>query len=60
MVRLRLPAYGIVLLRVNPADSAAKLARLREVLDRDASRLPHTFVVVDEHKARFRPLPTAD
>jgi hypothetical protein len=54
---LGLPAYGIVLLRLNPADSGAKLARLREVLLRDASRLPRAFVVVDENKARFRPLP---
>ena len=57
VVRLGLPAFGIVLLRMNPADSAAKLARLREVLDQEASRLPHFFVVVDESKARFRPLP---
>jgi predicted nuclease of predicted toxin-antitoxin system len=56
VVRLGLPAYGIVLLRMNPADSDAKLARLREVLHQDASRLPHSFVVVDEGKARFRPL----
>jgi predicted nuclease of predicted toxin-antitoxin system len=58
VVRLGLPAHGIVLLRMNPADSAAKLARLREVLTRDASRLPHVLVVVDERKARFRAVPT--
>ena len=58
VVRLGLPAHGIVLLRLNPADSAAKLARLRELLLRDASRLPHAFVVVDETKARFRALPS--
>jgi predicted nuclease of predicted toxin-antitoxin system len=58
VVRLGLPAYGIVLLRLNPADSAAKLARLQEVLLHDASRLPHFLVVVDADKARFRPLPT--
>jgi predicted nuclease of predicted toxin-antitoxin system len=57
VVRLGLPAFGIVLLRLNPADSAAKLARLRDVLASDASRLPHFFVVVNESKARFRPLP---
>ena len=55
---VRLPAHGIVLLRMNPADSAAKLARLRELLIQDASRLPQFFVVVDESKARFRALPT--
>jgi predicted nuclease of predicted toxin-antitoxin system len=58
VVRLELPAHGIVLLRMNPADSDAKLARLREVLQQDAVRLPHSFVVVDERKARFRPLPS--
>jgi hypothetical protein len=57
-VRLGLPAYGIVLLRLNPADSAAKLDRMRDLLLHDASRLPHSFVVVDANKARFRPLTT--
>jgi predicted nuclease of predicted toxin-antitoxin system len=56
VVRLRLPAYGIVLLRMNPVDSACKLTRLREVLAKDASRLPNSFVVVDEGKTRFRSL----
>lgn len=55
-VRLGYPSYGIVLLRMDPADSDAKLARLREVLRRHASRLAHTFVVVEHGKARFRPL----
>jgi hypothetical protein len=61
VVRLGLPAHGIVLLRMNPADDTAKLARLRELL-RDESRLPQHFVVLDEGKARFRalqPPPTA-
>lgn len=57
VVRLRLPAYGIVLLRLSPADSEVKLARLRESILHDAARLPHSFVVVDEAKARFRSLP---
>ncbi len=56
VVRLKLPAYGIVLLRMNPADSAAKLARLRRLLERHAHRLPGSFVVLDEKKARFRVL----
>jgi predicted nuclease of predicted toxin-antitoxin system len=56
VVRLGMPAFGIVLLRMNPADSAAKLARLRAVLQTHAARLPGSFVVVDESKARFRPL----
>jgi|SRR5687767_2098791 predicted nuclease of predicted toxin-antitoxin system len=56
VVRLKLPAYGIVLLRINPADSALKLARLRDLLLHHAARLPGSFVVLDEAKARFRPL----
>jgi predicted nuclease of predicted toxin-antitoxin system len=56
VVRLLLPAYGIILLRMNPADSNAKLTRLREVMQQDSQRLPGYFVVVDETKARFRPL----
>lgn len=56
VVRLRLPAYGIVLLRMNPADSAAKLARSRYLLLHHAQRLPGSFVVLDETKIRFRSL----
>ncbi len=56
VVRLKLPAYGIVLLRMNPADSAAKLARLRYLLLRHGHRLPGSFVVLDAKKVRFRPL----
>lgn len=59
VVRLGLPAFGIVLLRMNPADTAAKRARLREVLQQEATRLPGCFVVVDEAKVRFRPLPSS-
>jgi predicted nuclease of predicted toxin-antitoxin system len=58
VVRLGMPAYGVVLLRMNPADSQAKLNRLRGVLSRHASRLPGCFVVVDARKTRFRPLPS--
>jgi predicted nuclease of predicted toxin-antitoxin system len=56
VVRLGMPAYGIVLIRMNPADSAAKLARLRELLRDHAARLAGSFVVLDEAKARFRVL----
>lgn len=56
VVRLKLPAYGIVLLRLNPADSAAKLARSRHLLLRHAPRLPGSFVVLDANKVRFRTL----
>jgi predicted nuclease of predicted toxin-antitoxin system len=56
VVRLKLPACGIVLLRINPADSAAKLARLRHLLQHHLQRLPGSFVVVGEKRARFRSL----
>ena len=56
VVRLKLPAYGIVLLRMNPADSSAKLARLRYLLLHQVHRLPGTFVVLDQKKVRFRSL----
>jgi predicted nuclease of predicted toxin-antitoxin system len=56
VVRLKLPAYGIVLLRINPADSAAKLARVRHLLQHHAQRLPGSFVVLSEKRARFRSL----
>jgi len=51
-----LPAYGVVLLRMNPTDSKAKLVRLREVVQNQGSRLAGSFVVVDESKTRLRPL----
>ena len=50
------PAYGIVLLRIDPADTDAKLLRLREVLDKYGARLAGSFTVVDRWKTRFRPL----
>jgi len=56
VVRLKLPAFGIVFLRMNPADSAAKLAPLRHLLLHHSHRLPASFVVLDEKKARFRSL----
>jgi hypothetical protein len=55
-VRLKLPAYGIILLRINPADSTAKLARLRHLFQHHAKRLPGSFVVANKRSARFRRL----
>ena len=54
VVRLGLPAWGIILFRMNPADSAAKLARLREVIQNHSTRLEGSFVVVDQSQTRFR------
>jgi hypothetical protein len=45
---------------MNPADSAAKLARLRHLLRHHAHRLPGSFVVLDAKKARFRSLSIAN
>ncbi len=56
VVGLSLPAFGVVLVRMNPANSAAKLVRLREVIHGHAARLAGSFVVVDESKTRFRAL----
>lgn len=56
VVRLKLPAYGIVLLRMNLADSSAKLARLRHLLLHQVHRLPGSFVVLDQKKIRLRSL----
>lgn len=56
VVRLQLPAHGIILLRINTANTGLKLARLRNLLANHAHRLPGSFVVVDESKTRFRSL----
>ena len=56
VVRLGLPAYGILFLRMNPADSAVKLDRLREVIATHGDRFRGSLAVVDEAKVRFRPL----
>lgn len=56
VVRLGLPTYGLVLLRMNPADSAGKLTRLRYVLAHRGPRLAGSFTIVDAKKTRFRPL----
>jgi predicted nuclease of predicted toxin-antitoxin system len=56
VVRLKLPAYGIILLRIHPADAVLKVTRLRDVLQNHSVRLSGSFTVVDVTKARFRPL----
>lgn len=56
VVRLRLPAWGIILLRMNPADGVAKLARLQEVLQHHSAHMVGSFVVVDPSQTRFRRL----
>ena len=56
VVRLKLPAYGIVFIRMNPADSASKLARFRHLLLNHSPRLPGSLVVLTPKRARFRQL----
>jgi predicted nuclease of predicted toxin-antitoxin system len=56
VVRLKLPVYGIVLLRINPADSRSKLARVRHLVQHHGDRLAGSFVVLSEKRARFRPV----
>jgi predicted nuclease of predicted toxin-antitoxin system len=56
VVRLKLPAYGIILLRMHTADTQLKVIRLRDVLQNHLHRLPSSFTVVDAIKARFRSL----
>jgi predicted nuclease of predicted toxin-antitoxin system len=59
VVRLGLPARGIILMRVNPAHTNTKLARFRAVASSAASRVAGCFTVIDEKKTRFRPLPSS-
>jgi predicted nuclease of predicted toxin-antitoxin system len=56
VMRLRLPSVGVVLVRMDPADTPAKLLRLRALLHDHGDRLTNAFVVVDETKFRIRPL----
>ncbi|MEX2142887.1 MAG: DUF5615 family PIN-like protein [Pirellulales bacterium] len=56
VVRLKLPSYGIILVRIHPADPQLKAMRLRDLLRNHSYRLPDSFTVVDAIKARFRPL----
>lgn len=56
VVRFDLPAYGIVLVRMNPADSDGKLQRVRSAIESHGERFAGSFVVIDEFKIRFRPL----
>jgi predicted nuclease of predicted toxin-antitoxin system len=54
--RLQYPARGIILLRFRARDRALKISRLRDLLAREAGRLPGLFVVLEADKVRIRPL----
>jgi predicted nuclease of predicted toxin-antitoxin system len=56
VVRLQMPTHGIVLLRLNPADTSVKITRLRDLFTHHSHRLAGSMTVLDENKARFRPL----
>lgn len=59
VVRLGLPARGIVLIRINPAQTDTKLARFRAVASSAEERLAGCLTVIDERKTRFRRLPSS-
>jgi predicted nuclease of predicted toxin-antitoxin system len=54
--RLKKPACGIILMRIDVEARSEKLPRLEALIDKYADRLPGHFVVVDLNKYRFRPL----
>lgn len=56
-VRLRKPAIGVVLIRIDPADRALKWERVRLRVDRFGDRLTGRYCVVSPDRFRFRPLP---
>ena len=52
-----LPCSGVVQLRLVPGDTAQVIGRLNEVWDELLDLLPDSFISVDEHRVRPRPLP---
>ena len=54
--RLKKPAYGIILMRIDVEERGEKLPRMEALIAKYADRLPGHFVVVDLNKYRFRPL----
>ena len=54
--RLKKPAYGIILIRIDVQERHAKWPRLEALITKHGDRLPGHFVVVDPNKYRFRPL----
>jgi len=54
--RFRRPARGIILLRFDISNRALKIPRLRILVEKEAERLPGSFVVLEVDKTRFRPL----
>ena len=54
--RLALPARCVILLRLDPTDSAFKMARLTRLFETKADRLAGSFVVVEPSRFRIRDL----
>jgi len=54
--RLKKPARGIILLRIDIEKRHLKWPRLRKLIDEYPGRLPGHFVVIESKKFRFRPL----
>ena len=54
--RLKKPAEGIILIRIDVEQRHMKWPRLKKLIENDESRLGGHFVVIDTQKFRFRPL----
>jgi predicted nuclease of predicted toxin-antitoxin system len=54
--RLKKPAYGIILIRIDVRERHDKWPRLEALIEKHEDLLPGYFVVVDLNKYRFRPL----
>ncbi len=54
--RLKKPAYGMILIRIDVRDRHQKWPRVEALIAKHQDRLPGHFVVVDLNKYRFRPL----
>jgi len=54
--RMRLPAHGIVLIRLDVADRECKIPRMRELLAHYGERLKGLFMTLEADKLRARPL----
>lgn len=54
--RLKRPAHGIILIRINVINRNLKWPRFQKLIDTYLDRCSGRFVVIDENKFRFRPL----
>lgn len=54
--RLKKPAKGIILIRIDVKERHKKWERLRKLIDNYPDRLKGSFIVIDTQKFRFRPI----